>query len=279
MAKSKRKKEGYCTICGKFGALTADHVPPKGCIEVGAVEIDSFRSALKQERYLPKFSSNGVKFRTICSPCNNDRLGGLYDKEIKSFVEQVVSYYRSVLETGLILPSKQQITTKPHRLARAIIGHLLAASLDHNISNKPLDSPFDNTLREYFLDLNKNIPRDIQIYYWLYPSKNQLILKGFGLAELGTKKPITGHILKFYPVAFWVVFRQPDNVKINHDRLVVEKCNSIDEEHTINLSYENVPPTNWPENPRDNEIILLNDKQIVKAKPRNKLRNRRRKRI
>jgi hypothetical protein len=256
--KTKGRKEGHCTICGKYGVLTADHVPPKGCIEVGAVEINSFRSALKQEKCLPKYFMNGVKFKTICSPCNNDRLGGLYDNEIKLFVEQVVSYYRSILVTGLILPSQQQIKIKPHRLARAVIGHLLAARLDPNIPQNPLGSPFDNTLREYFLDLNKNIPREISIYYWLYPSKNQLILKGFGISQLGTRSSIFGHILKFYPVSFLVVYKQPDNAKINHDRLEVEKCNSIDEERIINLSYKNIPPTNWPEKPRDDEILMFN---------------------
>lgn len=33
-----RIKEGYCLICGKFGRLSHDHVPPKGSIHIDKVE-------------------------------------------------------------------------------------------------------------------------------------------------------------------------------------------------------------------------------------------------
>jgi len=26
--------KGYCNICGTYGSLTLDHVPPKGCVGI-----------------------------------------------------------------------------------------------------------------------------------------------------------------------------------------------------------------------------------------------------
>ncbi len=36
--KHTRIKDGYCLICGEFGKLSQDHVPPKGSITIEPIE-------------------------------------------------------------------------------------------------------------------------------------------------------------------------------------------------------------------------------------------------
>jgi len=266
--------KGYCTICGEFGELTADHVPPKGCANISPVEIRTLTKALNKTSEKPRYSQNGVKFRTICSVCNNDRLGGEYDKEIINLANEITQYYRPILDSGLSLPSIQKITIKPQRLARAIIGHLLAAEPVKNVKAKPVDAPFPNKLREYFLDQSQDLPEGIEIYYWLYPSKTHVIIKGCGLAILGAGCSAVGHIMKFFPLVFYVVHNRPEKMVIPHNMLVIEKTTEIDQLAEIEINYNNVPPIGWPENPTGNEILLLTEEQTHHAILRNKHRKR-----
>lgn len=272
MTKTKKNKiKGFCQICGSYGSLSSDHVPPQGCISVSAVEIESFRDKLNCNYQLPKYSQNGVKFRTICNVCNSERLGGNYDNEFKIFVNNVISYYRPMVDCGLVFPSVQRIEVVGQRLARAVIGHALAASIDINLQKPPEWAPFDEKLKEYFLDINLNIPQEISIYYWLYPNRKQLILKSFAFCELGNKYPVIGHLYKFYPLAFWITYKKPDEIKLNIDKLPVEKCYTINDSTETLLSYSNIPEINWPENPTGDNMILLNSNQLTKARNRRKV--------
>lgn len=124
LIKTKGHKTGICNICGNDGALTEDHTPPKGCIKVGQVVVHHITECLHLEKPKSKgrLLNNGVKYRTICSRCNNTLLGAEYDPEFISFVNQIGTY----LKTELHLPPTLTVTTKPQRVIRALLGHLCA---------------------------------------------------------------------------------------------------------------------------------------------------------
>lgn len=176
-----------------------------------------------------------------------------------------------MVECGLVFPPVQRIEVVGQRLARAVIGHALSASIDINLQKPPEWAPFDEKLKNYFLDINSNIPREISIYYWLYPNRKQVILKSFGFCELGNKGTVVGHLYKFYPLAFWITYEKPDAIKLNINKLPVEKCYTINDSAETFLSYTNIPEINWPENPTVNNMVLLNRNQLTKAKNRKKV--------
>ena len=68
-------EKGYCRICGKYGDLTDDHVPPKSCGNKGRTVFSIGQNKL--------IIQNGFHCRTICSNCNNELLGCNLDKEYK----------------------------------------------------------------------------------------------------------------------------------------------------------------------------------------------------
>ena len=88
-----KNKTGICHICLKKSKLTADHVPPKSCKNKGKQQL--FLEYIITEKNTAitktKLFQNGIKFYTICQKCNNDLLGGDYDRELEYFMKEVES--------------------------------------------------------------------------------------------------------------------------------------------------------------------------------------------
>src|SRR4051812_3967694 len=115
--------DGYCNICCLPSKLTWDHVPPQGSTTLRRAEtnslIDIFRKTsdgqrakyhLQEGKELPKtrgrITQNGVKFKTLCSVCNNKLLGARYDREIKHISKVARALIRTALGGTLILPEQ-----------------------------------------------------------------------------------------------------------------------------------------------------------------------------
>lgn len=86
-----KKGPGHCVICGVFGPLTKDHVPPKGCSVITNSVLSRLTMATEGDRLVDKtiHIQGGLKFKTICSDCNNARLGAQFDPELKIFVDSM----------------------------------------------------------------------------------------------------------------------------------------------------------------------------------------------
>jgi hypothetical protein len=122
-------------ICGAYGSLTKDHVPPKGCGNIKDVVLKTFTpQTFTKERTPVSYSQKGSHFRTICGKCNNDLLGAKYDPELIKLYKEVVGIAESAQNNRLILPRYHTHFIKPQKIARAVVGHLLAANSAHTVS-------------------------------------------------------------------------------------------------------------------------------------------------
>ncbi|MCI0528482.1 MAG: HNH endonuclease, partial [Nitrospira sp.] len=151
-SKVKREKFGLCNLCKKTADLAWDHVPPKGGIKLSSVEMRTILQTLSGDPSKDKFriSQNGVKYRTLCQKCNN-WLGHEFDPTLNKFSNDVSLLVRSPMH----LPPVLDVETKPHRLMRGILGHLVAAKAD-------LDSVvFDEQVRNFIFDPTASIPEGI----------------------------------------------------------------------------------------------------------------------
>jgi hypothetical protein len=257
--KIKGPKSGYCSICKKFGPLSFDHIPPKGTVTIRPVEIRSLTQHFYEKRTKATISQNGVKFRTICERCNNELLGHLYDPELIKFTNDVSLFLRARIDNNLEFPPKQHFEVKSQKLLRSVIGHILAGFIIEDSTNEPIDAPFPNALRNYFLDHTKPIPEKLRVYFWLYPSKNQVLMRGFGFMSLRFKGVILGDLMKFFPIAYWLVWDKPNNIKINQPELCKQKDLCLEESEVVNIDFRKIPNEKWPENPGDDEMILLSE--------------------
>jgi hypothetical protein len=257
--KVKGPKEGYCAICQQYCTLTYDHIPPKGCVTINPIEIRTLAQEFYGKETKPIISQNGVKFRTLCEICNNKWLGLNYDLELKGFSDEVSLFLKAKVDAKLHFPPQQSFEIKTQKIVRAVVGHSLAAFMPEDISQPDLNTPFYDALRSYFLDDTLPIPDKLKIFYWLFPIKTQIHIRGFGVSSFAWKGTIVGDLFKFFPLAYWLTWDIPKSTSILQAQFGLKKDMSINDEETISIDFQKIPRSNWPEAPGKNEFILLND--------------------
>ncbi len=196
--KVKRDKISTCNICEHSEPLSWDHVPPKGSLDLSPVDqrnILQHMTATGGALQKVAISQNGVKYRTICRDCNSS-LGSEYDPTLIEFATGVGLY----LKTSLALPPIVHHRIKPNRLARAILGHLLAAK------GEPESTTADVSMRRYVRNPAESLPPELRILYWLYPHPNIIVVRDVVMPSHRGNFNSWGFfsILKYFPVAYLV---------------------------------------------------------------------------
>jgi len=182
-------------------------VPPQACEPPSRIErrrLVAHMSRVVREK--PKFLDDGIHFPTLCGYCNNTRLGNWYDPALATFTKAVARAVYATSSRTLVLPEVIAVDARPQRVARSVIGHLLAAEcppIEH------LDMPggdpnllrhlqstvrdFHDAMRGYFMDKDAPLPERVSIVYWLYQSPTVVV------APWVTKiKMAPGSHLRFY---------------------------------------------------------------------------------
>lgn len=234
--KIKREKVDKCNICIQTKELSWDHVPPKSGIKLSSVEISNIYKILTgQPEPRKEIFQNGVQYRTICKDCNS-KLGRNYDNTLNSLNLTVAQYLKSHLQ----LPPFTYVKTKPVKLIKALLGHLLSAK--RTIDN----SVFDKKVREYIFDDNAVLPDDIHIFYWIYPFDCTIIQRDFYMPAV--RGDISGfiscHVLKYFPLAFLISDKEEYHGLPSITRY---KDLSIDDEIELRINLLRVETLDWPE--------------------------------
>lgn len=233
----KRGRFGSCNICGRRSLLTWDHVPPKGGIELSAVEIRSVLQNVASQAQANSYvlSQNGLKFRTICKCCN-EKFGSRYDPVLNEFAKGVGSY----LKTTLSLPSIVHFRTRPVAIMRAVLGHLLStkAHFDYAVT--------DQSIRSFVFDETIPIPPVVNIFYWIYPYENIAVLRNIGMPAVRGRfdRLATFDILKYFPIAYLVT----DASRYEGlDELTVFRNLSVNDYAEIPINLRGAREPDWPE--------------------------------
>ena len=239
---------GVCNICGNTAKLTEDHIPPKGCPRVGQTYLMNIMELIgtKPEKKSRRFFQNGVKYRSICSNCNNVLLGTYYDPELVNFSYSL----KEKIESRLFLPI--EITTKLNKVVRSAIGHLIAHGID--LHRKGDDF---GLLTDYFLDSSAQWPANLKLYCWPYPSNDQVVIRiaGYVSARTGVPNSIFT-LIKFFPVAFLITSDEPPESFFSYSRIDPLLTADIDDEILVTLPISNIPRMRWPEAPDKFGMIL-----------------------
>lgn len=254
------KKRGRCRLCGKKGKLSWDHVPPRGSIEIEAVEIDRVASSFVPANALekPPVSQNGLKFRTLCARCNS-RLGTRCDPAL---VDLALSVSRC-MTTTLVLPKRLMFRARPTAIVRSVLGHLVAT----NTSDGRLS--FDDVAYDLLCDLDAPIPAGLCVSYWVHPFQHTVALRGAVMptvrGRLGTFSVFD--VLKFFPLGFVVTDSHvyDDTVPLSDWRTL--KSSQVVE---IPVWFDRIHHAMWPEAPEDGNVVMMGHHGLesVVAKPK-----------
>ncbi|SDC11103.1 hypothetical protein SAMN02799630_00560 [Paenibacillus sp. UNCCL117] len=266
--KFKREQTGKCNICGKIEKLTWDHVPPKGGQAFNDIEQESIFQYLAgsngERRY--QFSQNGVKYRTICSNCNNALLGAKADPVLNELAADVML----MIKTRLTLPQATiHVKTKPALICKSLLGHMLSATGDFGMSK------IDDRYREYVLDEAMIIPKGIKVFYWIYPYMSLKVIRDIAMpryrgewSDFSRGGVGMFSILKYPPVGYLAT----DLNEYEGLHELTQYCgSSLDDEAEIPFRLDVIQPEYWPEAGEDNFVMggegLGNG---VSARPRSK---------
>lgn len=230
--------EGYCNICGQYGLLTKDHVPPKCAITLGPVLQKTVSEYFNsKEPIKPLSAKNGAYFRTICSYCNNEVLGAL-DKSIehvtKSFKFQLNKYMN-----GLNLSPFIRVAFDSVSFTKAMIGHILSATSVEDCKKEPVESAFYTPLKEYVLGRKSSYEETHDIYYWFYPHRMHISAQSVAFLNQGHISTVCA--LHFFPIGFIITLKDRGTYPAHSSKLDLK-----DKSLTFNMTSINHEFTTFP---------------------------------
>jgi len=245
--KVKRDRVGHCNICRNQTTLCWDHVPPQGGMEVTPVEQMTIlqRLTAKENEKLYSISQNGVKFRTICTYCNNTLLGLKYDPVLNEFSIGVGRF----LSTALEMPRIVEYEVRPNPLIRAIVGHMLAAKGDFERTT------IDEKLRNFFNNESADFPTDLKMFYWVYPYSYIVAIRDVVMPAVRGNLETMGcfSILKYFPMAYLICdldqYEGLDDLTFYYDKNPSKLAH-------IPINLKQVRHPQWPEIVDDTNFVV-----------------------
>lgn len=257
-----RIKDGYCVICGKFGKLTQDHVPPKSSIVITKVEQRHITEHIGANSKLTKGikSHNGSKFKTICSRCNNNYVG-VHDKEIGKVNTLVLEELRYLLYQPLKRDSIISIQVNALSYVKGMIGHILSATSVMECKEPIISSPYFDPLREFVIGENEELDSTHDLYYWFYPYSMHLSGKYVGFKNGSHLSALS--ILSFFPIAFMVTKKGQGIFPSHAKKLDLSNSNLHLDISPRGFDFAEFPFIEL----RGNQIMMLSDHQAICSYP------------
>ena len=251
-----KRIDSICNICKQNKSLSWDHVPPKDGIDLSDMWVQSRSKAyLTDEQPKIAVSQNGLKFRTICRDCNS--LLAKYDITFRQLLLDVKMFMNS----SLIIPSPIKVTTYPVRIAKCLLGHLLASKTEF------CNTMFDQQISEYLLHDNKCIPDGVRIFFWFFPYNCTIIKTDIYELDIFDSSTRFYSVIKSFPLAFAIM---SDNTYIdNANELIIGKNDDFNTEKQILFKPNVVNDWEYPEKLGDNKVHLLHkDNTGILATPK-----------
>ena len=257
---NKGQKVGFCAICGYKRPLSRDHVPPKGCNNLNDVEIMALLPSENSAK-VGTTSQGGAHYRTLCGTCNNTLLGIHYDPALIDLSNAITGLALGAKRREIALPQIIYPFIKPQRIARSVVGHVLAGLAVEETTQGLFSSPISDSLRSYFLNEAAGFPENLEIYYWVYPSRRQVLIKNISKSLInssGEREVVFGHIFKFLPLGFWLVFDGSNQGSDLVKPLIKDKTMDLNGVDQVEIDLHRVPPLDFPERPKENALVALN---------------------
>lgn len=248
---------GVCNICGQEAKLTEDHTPPKGWARPKQVELRHVVDKLGMEggnRKRATRSQNGLKYRTLCGPCNNGLLGARYDPALIMFANEVAR----TLQTTAVLSSLQWFSIQPQAVMRAVLGHMCAQGV-----GRYAKGPLTEAVRQYMLDENLPLPEGLSFYYWAYPFRHQVIIRDAVFTDFSDHGPVMFWLLKAYPLAFMVTWTPAPKLPFSVQTLDPLRAIGFAETASVPLRLDPLTPELWPEAPPDDFAVLYGPEAVT----------------
>ena len=182
--------DNICNICLTKQELTNDHVPPKCTGNSGLYHYVNLLNFMISKQIMYKgVSQDGIKYKTICQKCNNEKLKE-YDIEIDKLFYTIKTAKASDKLT-------LKLTLKPNKIIRGILGHFLSAKTSHIHTSS--EDIFSEAINHPSKPINNNLGFYVVPYF-----HNQIRVIRDLIIDYGK---VLVNCIKIYPLAF--IITQP----------------------------------------------------------------------
>lgn len=246
-----RIEEGYCLICGQFGKLSKDHVPPKSAITLTPMLQKTISEWWGTTSVKPIDAVSGTVFKTICKHCNNEILGSR-DQYISDATRNFTDQLKLYLTNANSLTNYIKVPFNAVEFTRAMLGHLIAASSVDECKKPLVDTPFFTPLRKYVLGETETFEDTHDLYYWFYPKRAQITARHVLFHNNGHNCYCCA--LHFFPISFLVTQKGEGTFPAQAKRLLLNDRNLH-----FNVSMGNLDYVSFPFVPlKGNTMVLFN---------------------
>ena len=116
----------------------------------------------------------------------------------------------------------------------------------------------NQALAHFVLDESLPLPPQANLYYWAYPTREQIVIRDVVYFELkqGLDQPFVFNLLKAFPIAFFLTWRQPEALGFHVQTFGPYRHVGIDEKADLPLALAGLPPRAWPETPTETSVVL-----------------------
>ncbi|WP_207428904.1 hypothetical protein [Pedobacter sp. SYSU D00535] len=161
--------EGNCVLCGKWGPLTFEHIPPQCASNNKVIYVQKHEHLFEENSKLfgkKMRSQRGFGKQTLCASCNNDT-GSWYVKDFCEFSKQGLEVFTANTIKEYV---RGEYIIKPQNVLKQILMMFVAADSDGAVGQI-------EGVREYLLNKdNCNFPPDIKIYLYSNSSSHKRLL-------------------------------------------------------------------------------------------------------
>lgn len=217
---------GTCHICGKYGKLSFEHIPPKAAYNNRRIKAYTFEQIVdgkKKYRHIQQ----GYGEYTLCDKCNNDT-GAFYGDAYVDFIKQALEIYtvsNGNIQTGERIP----FNIYPLRVMKQIITIFFTVNFEVFRTNYP-------SLQDYVLNKDNNDLFDKRLNVYIYLIKDMFSARltpgVVGVYNVKTNESKMFSEFAFPPIGLILTY---DNVIIDRNILNINFFNSFSYTQKVSL--------------------------------------------
>jgi hypothetical protein len=192
---------GHCALCGAFGKLTFEHVPPQCAFNTNLMFVQRHEHLSEQQsRLFGKYakSPRGFGKHSLCEPCNNNT-GNWYAKDFCDFTEQGLPQVEA-MTTPLL---KGDFAVKPLNVLKQILMMFISADSSGVLRKKA-------GLVDYLMQKeNTRYPLDIGLYLYANRSARKRLIGYSAVLDAGESQVKHWSEINFQPFGYFLTYKSP----------------------------------------------------------------------
>jgi hypothetical protein len=156
------------------------------------------------------------------------------------------------------VPSVITLEVFPAAVVRSVLGHLAAQGVGRYQKGE-----ITEPLRDFILDPSLPLPQSMRVYYWLYPYREQVLVRDAAMLQMGQRDVFAFWLMKFFPLAFFVTIGELSRPLYRMANFDACRSDAASARRSMPLVIRPLMNQHWPERPTDDRVLLYGPQAMV----------------